>query len=154
MLRSPLYAFTKIYLRNTHLSDSSVIELMNTLRDQESVQYLDLSYNRISNRAAQAICDCLSENQVIKGLSLAWNQLRGEGALAVVQGLVNNTQLECVDLSWNGLSPENKSIPSAVPKICELFEKNPTILHLDLSHNHFTKDDIEIMNQSLAVYLI
>lgn len=58
---------------------------MNILKDHELLQYLDLSYNKISNRAAEVIGDCLSQNQGIKGLSLAWNELRGSGAVAVVQ---------------------------------------------------------------------
>lgn len=111
---------------------------------------MDLSYNQISHRGAIALAETLLINQYLKGISIAWNQIRGDGAIAISNSLRDNNTLEVVDLSWNCFSSSSRVSDSPVTSLCEMFIKNNTIVHLDLSHNNFSKEDLDKLNESLS----
>lgn len=54
-----------------------------------------------------------------------------------MDGLMENDTLAVLDLSWNCLGLEGSK---CVDRLCDLFKKNKSIVHLDLSSNFFNKD--------------
>ena len=68
-----------------------------------SVLMLDLSGNRLTMLAAQALAPVLSSpTQPLQELQLGHNQLRDKGASALAQGLLRNSSLTKLSLGHNG----------------------------------------------------
>lgn len=150
ILDDPNYNISHLYLKKTGITDKDVVLICNAIKYNATLEYLDLGYNEISDRGAICFGNLLSQNQSLKGISLAWNQIRGDGAKAVAEGIRDNNTLEVADLSWNCFASGNRTVDTPVDALCDMFIKNNTLIHLDLSHNNFSKDDLDRINIALT----
>lgn len=92
-------------------------------------------------------------------LFIAWNKIRDKGAVAIFNALRNNHSLQILDVSFNSLSSsmsrgygnashnslcangEGNNICKSAIALNQMFEKNTTLIHMDLSHNCFSDED-------------
>ena len=142
------------------------------------MQWLNLAQNAITNKSAIRIADLLKDSSIpLSALFLKWNYIKPKGAIAIWEAIENNTMLKTLELSFNPIGEENapkrkiESFKSLAElhmeinmisgyqtktkkvRVCEkfsnMFRHNKTLIHADLSHWGFTRNECKIMNEGL-----
>lgn len=83
------------------------------LRENSTLEKLDLSWNKLGMSSALCIGDALRDNNTLLELNLAYNGIKNEGAEAIGAALLLNICLIRLDLSYNGIGA-NGSIELSV----------------------------------------
>ena len=65
-----------------HLKEPSFVP-QNTIK----IEYLDLSHNEFGEEAGKLLGPAIAENNSIRYMDLSWNNLRRKGAIAIAKGL-------------------------------------------------------------------
>ena len=81
--RNHLGTFRSFFSRKKRLTVNLVIILQNTIK----IEYLDLSHNEFGEEAGKILGPAIAENNSIKYMDLSWNNLRRKGAIAIAKGL-------------------------------------------------------------------
>jgi hypothetical protein len=163
-----------ICMENACLSSKTLQYLCNALHNCACLTSLDLSYNAFDSQACLAYSQLVRLSRSLKYIVLKWcniignkegsnkegsktkiNQIeakRESGAEAILSALGDNVTIEMVDLSWNNLGtnaqPKSQS-GKCVDALGKMFSNNKTILYLNLSHCHFTVNDVETLSYAL-----
>jgi hypothetical protein len=74
---------------------------MLALRNNNSIQHLNLENSSLSDDHALVLASILEQNGMLKVLDLSNNLLRYKGADAIINSLIKNKSLECLYLSKN-----------------------------------------------------
>eukprot|EP00468_Gymnochlora_sp_CCMP2014_P006053 CAMPEP_0167761086 /NCGR_PEP_ID=MMETSP0110_2-20121227/11961_1 /TAXON_ID=629695 /ORGANISM="Gymnochlora sp., Strain CCMP2014" /LENGTH=554 /DNA_ID=CAMNT_0007647699 /DNA_START=385 /DNA_END=2049 /DNA_ORIENTATION=+ len=80
--------------------------IMEALRFNTSLKSLELCGNEIMETGATFIARALSNNHTLRVLKLPWNRLKEKGFQSILSGLGKNNTLEELDLRWNGISAQ------------------------------------------------
>jgi Ran GTPase-activating protein (RanGAP) involved in mRNA processing and transport len=128
-------------------TDADLAVLSNGLATNRSIQWLDLSHNKISSTGAtEALRVVLEENPKLTSISLAWNGLCGRGACNIIQGVLASRTIATLDLSFNALGQGtvdgralDREGECPTKALMQLFEEpdSKQLSHLDLSFNNF-----------------
>lgn len=109
---------------------------------------LNLSENKISNKGAEYISEMLKYNISIKQLFLHWNLIKPNGGKLLFQALAINQYVISFDISFNtlGCHQDANLFTSGWNQFCL---ENKVLLHLDLSFNNFSHEQLKQMSVSL-----
>ena len=162
-----------LQLANCHLHSSDVKELAEAIRDNPNVieelnfrsnrigrkggealggilsvsttlTLLDLSTNRINDRAVEIIAKNLSgQNIKLKRLLLRGNRITYEGSQHLADALKENKTITELDLRYNDIGSEGTRY------IAKSLEANSTLKILRLRHNCITDKGVEYLAKSL-----
>jgi len=75
-----------------------------------------------------------------------WNLIKAEGAARIFKNLISNEYLKVLDISWNSIG---NGSPSIAPSLCEFFQNNKSIVHLDISNNKLSFEESSEIAKSL-----
>lgn len=80
-------------LAENDIGDIGIKEIINSLKDYPTIQYLDLSGNNIgkssySNETADVFNEFLVTNRELEILKLNWNNIRGHMGEKLIEGLI------------------------------------------------------------------
>lgn len=114
------------------------------LRDNITVEKLNLKGNWIQGEGGQAVSRMLEENDYITELNLGDNKLGKEGAISICKMLDVNTTLRVLDLSDNGFEDSDAAI------FAETIENNKYIKELNLSRNKFSEVAGELLGPAIG----
>ena len=151
----------KLNLSKCELSESQILIIAKALNNLSRLKYLDISHNKISDKAASELGSALSTNQVLEHLNLSSCQLLKLHIAGIAKGVSKKeSSLMFLDISHNtvtnNVSDEIASVVINNPLLehlnlanCELSElqlssifevlSKPSLLtFLDISHNSLT----------------
>ena len=137
---------TKLLLKGNSFSTGGMIELMEALGYNGTVQHLDLSSCRLMSPCGTSIGSMLQQNRSVQHLDISWNQLGGMGVSAIAKGLAGNGQLQFLLLQWNGCGNEqamNELAAALVSDSCKLSS-------LNLAHNRINGRQGSILAEGLS----
>ena len=128
----------ELSLKNFSLNDDSFTLIVQGLKENNSIHYLDLTSNKITFKG----CFCLKEYLELKKctlqyLLLANNTLGSHGALMISEILKNNDSLLYLDLN------KNKIEGKGIYEIAEALQYNETLRALKLFWNDFDDNSTE-----------
>jgi Ran GTPase-activating protein (RanGAP) involved in mRNA processing and transport len=120
--------------RSSHLR-RAVLPLLDFLKSNITLEYLDISYNYIGDQAAFAIAECLRENKKLKYLHLDRNQITISGWMTIYTALVTrNRTLVSVGSPVVDMEKALAQIPEVKrPELHSLFFQLRTLLARNLS---------------------
>lgn len=143
----------KLYLRNSKVKISQVIELIEALARSYNFLVLDLTDNDLDDSVCDTLSEFLSNSSInIVELYLGHNQITNKGAFLLFNALKSNKTLNVFDLSSNrigsecGFNAKNKAIG---PELCDFIRTNSTVIHLDLSRLRFSQAECADIAQAL-----
>lgn len=95
----------------------------------QSIQILDLSWNKMGPYSADALSTALSQSNCLLRLILSYNNIKDDGAEAIGGALCNNRCLKYLDISYNGIGATGCFV------LAGALRWNGTLELLDLSGN-------------------
>ncbi|KAI8854220.1 hypothetical protein BC829DRAFT_413153 [Chytridium lagenaria] len=147
------------------LGDKEAMHFAEGLRQNSTLQVLDLSHNNIGDMGAIALGAGILANDSLKELNLvsltpnkAWNQIRARGISGFLNHIKDNVTLATLSLRNNGVGDLGQAVSAyllksnaiisldisrmrisdtAITAIAKGLEQNYTIKELDLSENPF-----------------
>jgi len=122
---------------------SGLDDLGLSLKSNNSLSILNLSYNSLGKLGTKKIVKGLKGNSSIKELNLSTNIIGDKGAKYIKNLLSQNKTLTKLDISGNAFTD------TGISKIAEGLAKNKTLNTLDLSLNHITDQGVETIIKSL-----
>eukprot|EP00158_Paraphelidium_tribonemae_P005522 Partr_v1_DN27383_c0_g1_i3_m46351 putative leucine rich repeat containing 45 len=156
--------FIKISLADCLLGDDGCIAVCNALKENSTLEILDLRGNNIRADGCLAIAQLIKINSTIRSLSLEWNcvgiwdngikalgdalnlnqhlenldlrnnKIGPSGGAVIAAGLKSNTVLKSLDLRWNNLGLVGGRC------LLDMLKWNQTLLHLELQGNELPDD--------------
>jgi Ran GTPase-activating protein (RanGAP) involved in mRNA processing and transport len=132
----------RLIMKSANIDDDECSMFVVSLKKNNSLRVLDLSYNLIGNNenlnsvkpdlitGSEALADLLESNTCfVTSLCLCWNMIRLDGAVSFAESLGVNSFLTHLDVSYNSLGePGGEALGQA------LFS-NKTLKELYLDHN-------------------
>uniref|UniRef100_A0A1X7SJM7 Uncharacterized protein n=1 Tax=Amphimedon queenslandica TaxID=400682 RepID=A0A1X7SJM7_AMPQE len=104
-------SLTMLQISNDSISDDGVVALAQSLQYNETLEYLQLQYNRgITSACAQSIAKLLNSNKTLTYLNLYDTNIDSHGAVILSESLQTNNTL---NLLW--LDRQHKDTCSALP---------------------------------------
>ena len=110
-----------------------ICDSINQKNGKNTISFLDLQNNNISNKGCQHLSDMLLESPFINGISLRNNLLYNDGVNKIISG-INNTNSNLVSLDIS----DSKIDESAMKIISEKINKDTSLQKLILSYNDFS----------------
>ncbi|KAM4034199.1 leucine-rich repeat-containing protein 45 [Anomaloglossus baeobatrachus] len=165
--------FSHVVLSDCMLSEDGLKLILQGLRNNAVVKYLDLKGNNLRGEGAEALgkllrhnpsvtsltlewnnlgmwedgfsllCDGLSCNQTLQRLDLRNNQINHKGAEELSTALKQNLTLRELDLRWNNIGLLGGRA------LHECLQSNRTLLKMELSGNNIPSDVLKAIEHSI-----
>ena len=123
--------------------DHLVVCLSECLKEDDTLQKLDLRHERITNKEARLIAEAIKVNKTIKKLHINDNTISDDGVVAISDSLKSNNSLHKLDMSYNKISSEGAK------KIAEAIKVNTTLKILNIKGNTISDDGVVAISDSL-----
>ncbi|KAG8181622.1 hypothetical protein JTE90_015267 [Oedothorax gibbosus] len=118
-------------------------EHISKLLEQSRIQSLALSNNFITNKGAEQIATVLKENEYIFELKMNKNLIADKGAISIMQSLMSNTRLLKLDLAHNKIDSQCSLV------ICDLLGENKTLQSLNVTANPLGKETGKLLRDAI-----
>jgi len=165
-------------LPQSGLVPESIVSLSQSLKENHSINLLNISDNIIGDVGSQALGELLFNNEVITKLDISNGQISKEGIKYITTSLEGNKVIKCLNISGNkigdvgsiavaNLIERNLSLIDlnvsemltldigAAYIIDRLVHQNQSILHINLANNNITdalaEDILEILPKTHSV---
>ncbi|CAG9855901.1 unnamed protein product [Phyllotreta striolata] len=122
--------FVELHIQKIEFDGHDVEILLNGLRENKSLEVLDLGYNLIADYGAELIATWLTERPNLKGLNLAGNRIGTIGARAMSFGLPFS-KLRFLDMSNNRIQDQE------LTDLLDSLKKTPKLRIFFLWGNHW-----------------
>ena len=120
------------------ITDKVIYALFETLLniENQNLYTIDLSYNRLTDKAAKTIAIYIKEKNYLKHLSLKGNDIKQEGCISIAEALLSNDcDIISLDLSHNDIGNEGINI------LADVLAANPsTLLSLNINDCHIKQE--------------
>ena len=107
-------------------ADHLVMCLSECLKEDDTLQELNLSWNKITSEGAKMIGEAIKENKILQKLDIHGNSISDDGAAAISDGLKCNISLQELNMSFNKITSEGAKL------IAEAIQVNTTLHTLDI----------------------
>ena len=126
--------------------DHLVICLSECLKEDDTLQELNLQYKRITSKGAKSIAEAIKVNKTLKKLHINNNSISDDGAAAICDSLKSNNSLQEFNMSYNNITSEGGKW------IAEAIKVNTSLHTLDIKQN--SNNDVLSFNMTVltAVY--
>ncbi len=135
--------FLSLTLQGNLVDDEMIRWLVPGLIANQTLRYLDLSSNKISEKGAINLSSYLVRTRSLLTLDLSNNLIGNEASFALGLVLKENTRLKVLKLAMNRLDDENGA------RIIKMIARNNFLEELDLSTNDLGEMVVETTNESL-----
>jgi hypothetical protein len=126
-----------LYLNKINLGDSGISVLANALKENDTLECLEIADNNISHVGAQSLELALEDNNTLQKVSLNQNNIGNEGARCIGSALISNKSLNVLDLSHNNIGNEGaEAMAESLSISC-----NNILRELKLTGNDISKGD-------------
>ena len=120
---------TKLVLSRNNITDRGAATLAEMLKENRTLQQLNISDNSIGGEGATALAETLKENRTLRQLEVTNNSIGDEGATTLAEMLKENKTLQQLNISGNSIGSEGATA------LAEMLKENRTLQQLDVSHN-------------------
>ncbi|BFZ07051.1 hypothetical protein BsWGS_10090 [Bradybaena similaris] len=135
---------TTIKMRYRGLGPDAIKAIALSLRENITLDRLDISGNWIGTEGSRVMCRLLEENDYITNIALKENKIGSDGCLHVAKMIHINSGLRRLDLSGNELDDKCAEALSLA------LESNRNLRELNLSHNNFTEVGAQFIGMSIG----
>ena len=105
------HTLTHLYIRNGSIDDEGVTALVQSLKCNTTLKYLQLNYNwGITSASVQSLLELIHTNDTITYLELRRNKIDNNGILILVESLKTNKTLHLMKLD-----PKHEHVVSSLP---------------------------------------
>lgn len=118
-----------IDISETNIGDIGCISLCNLIEDLDSVEKLNLCYNKFNIDGCKRLKQLLKNNKTITELKIDSNKINNNNLKVICKGLENNDSVTELQL-WN-----NSISDVSYEYLSNLLKKNKTITSLNISEN-------------------
>lgn len=157
-LKSTFFRLKKLTLDHNNFSKKCFEVLCEGVAYSTSLTILHLNHNNLENDHAISIANMIRDSS-LRMLYIAWNKIRDKGATLIFNELAKNKFIQVFDGSFNSFSsgakqnygnkssmkmiPDDKAIEcsESAKALSNLFMKNSSLIHMDLSHNNYSLED-------------
>ena len=112
---------------SNNIDEVGAFHLAETLRFNESLLDLHISYNQIGDKGVQYFSKALLQNTSLQCLNVRKNHFGNKGAKCLAQLLLKNTSLQYLDIGENYMLEEGEGELA----IREALKKNPSLKDID-----------------------
>ena len=124
--------------------------LCDCLKEDNTLQELDLAWNNITNEGAKKIAKAIQVTKTLRKLNLNDNQISDDGAAAISDSLKVNKSLQ--ELKIQGRASRCVVITNKGAKyVSEAIQVNTALQKLDLSFNKISDDGAAAISDSLKI---
>ena len=123
--------------------DHLVMCLSECLKEDDTLQELNLSLNKITSEGAKTIGEALKVNKILKKLDISHNSISDDGAAAISDGLKYNILLQELNMSYIKITSEGAKM------IGEAIKVNKTLQKLDIHGNSISDDGAAAISDGL-----
>lgn len=143
-LRNNERGVTNIYLHAKGLDDDDVLELAGPLRNNNTIEKLWLSTNKIGVRGAAVLADAVRANSTLKFLCLDGNDEIGDGGVRIIADAIkSNTTLESLSLRSIGIGEDGAcSLANAI-------RSNSVLKVISLEENHIGDEGARVIADAI-----
>ena len=120
---------TKLILYGNAIATEGATALAEMLKENRTLQQLNVSLNSIGQGGAIALAEMLKENTTLQQLNVNFNSIGQGGAAALAEILKENRTLQQLDVRVNSIGLEGATA------LAEMLKKNRTLQQLDVSDN-------------------
>ena len=120
---------TKLILFRNAIATEGATALAEMLKENRTLQQLDVSGNSIGQGGATALAEMLKENRTLQQLDVSGNSIGQGGATALAEMLKENRTLQQLDVSGNSIGQ------GGATALAEMLKENGTLQQLDVSGN-------------------
>ena len=135
--------FLSLTLQGNLVDDEMIKWLVPGLIANQTLRYLDLSSNKISEKGVINLSSYLVRTRSLLSLDLSNNLIGNEASFALGLVLKENTRLRILKLAMNRLDDENGA------RIIKMIAKNKYLEELDMSTNNLGENVVEATNEAL-----
>jgi Ran GTPase-activating protein (RanGAP) involved in mRNA processing and transport len=133
----------KLKINNCNLVDEHLQLISKAIGNNEMIDSIDFSFNKISNYGVSDLLDSIYINVNITNLNLSHNQISDVGAIYISDFLKTNISITHLDLSFNDFTQ------TGIEQISKGIIDNQTMTSLNLSHNNIGEKGINFLSESL-----
>ena len=133
----PLHNISNIEYRTAILCDC--------LKEDNTLQELNLTWNNITNEGAKKIAEAIQVTKTLQILSLNRKEISDNGAAAISDSLKINVSLQELRLGYNNITTEGAK------KIAEAIQVTKTLQILTLNRNEISDDGAAAISDSLKI---
>ena len=120
---------TKLVMYGNNITGRGAAILVELLKENRTLQQLDVSNNCIGDGGATKLAEMLKENITLQQLSIGTNSIGDEGTMALVKMLKESRTLQQLDVSANSIGDIGTTA------LAEIMKENRTLQQLDVSSN-------------------
>ena len=124
-------------------ADHLVMCFSECLKEDDTLQELNMSNNRITNEGAKMIGEAIKVNKTLQKLDISNNSISDDGAAAISDGLKCNISLQELNMSDNQIANEGAKM------IGEAIKVNKTLQKLDISGKSISDDGAAAISDGL-----
>ena len=104
-------------------SDHLVMCLSECLKEDDTLQELNMSWNEITSEGAKMIGEAIKVNKILKKLYIHGNSISDDGAAAISDGLKYNISLQELNMSSNKITSEGAKMIGEAIKVNKILKK-------------------------------
>ena len=123
--------------------DHLVTCLSECLKEDDTLQELDLRYKRITSKEAKLIAEAIKVNKTLKALDISRNIISDDGAAAISDVLKSNNSLQVLNMSSNQITSK------VAKRIAEAIKMNITLKILSIDNNTISDGGAVTISDSL-----
>ena len=135
-------------LRNVAMDDGGARVLSELLLLNNSIQHVDISYNRVTDTGASYLAMALPSNDGLIGLTLDYNQFTDDGVLELVNAVAASASL--TSLSFRGLHLTDSTFASLVSAMRSGVPR--ALMKFDASFNSLTDASASAVGELLRAF--
>ena len=102
---------------NVYNADHLVMCLSECLKEDDTLQELNISNSKITSEGANMIAEAIKVNKILKKLDIRGNSISDDGAAAISNGLKCNISLQELDMSFNKITSKGAKLIAEAIKI-------------------------------------
>jgi Ran GTPase-activating protein (RanGAP) involved in mRNA processing and transport len=140
-------------LDKNQIGDHACNELLASLATNKNLKALHMNDNHLTDKIADKLSELLFNHYKLAEIYFRWNNISSFGGKKIFNVLVKNDVLVVADFGWNILGESYRTIRTDsgfIEEICTFLHENRTMLHLDISNNHFTMIQSERIASALG----
>lgn len=126
-----------LYLNKINLGDKGIALLANALKENDTLECLEIANNNITHVGAQSLELALEDNNTLQKVNMAHNNIGNEGVGCIATALIGNRSLNVLDLSHNNIGNEGAEAMAESLSI----RGNNTLRELKLTGNDISNGD-------------
>ena len=145
MPRCVVQNITNLSLKAIELGDGGTATLAKVLKENRSLQQLDISQNSIGQKGATTLAEVLKKNRTLKLMDVSHNSIGQEGAIALAEVLKENKVLQKLDISTNSIGR------GGATALAEALTENKTLQWLNIRFNCIGQMGAVVLAEMLKV---